>query len=96
MPPIPTGCDAVPTAPMPECYSQRASARLILSEAAGISRGGLGWPDAPGLWSEAQVDGWKRATDAVHEAGGRIVAQLLFGRSGGYVDYPPPDEAQAA
>ena len=57
-------------------YAQRASAGLIISEATGISREGLGWPDAPGLWTDAQVDGWKPVTDAVHQAGGRIVAQL--------------------
>jgi N-ethylmaleimide reductase len=69
-------CDAVPTALMATYYAQRASAGLIISEATGISREGLGWPDAPGLWSEAQVEGWKPVTDAVHQAGGRIVAQL--------------------
>ena len=57
-------------------YAQRAEAGLIISEATGISREGLGWPYAPGLWSDAQVEGWKPVTDAVHQAGGRIVAQL--------------------
>jgi len=57
-------------------YRQRASAGLIISEATGISQEGLGWPAAPGLWTDAQVEGWKPVTDAVHEAGGRIVAQL--------------------
>ena len=52
------------------------SAGLIISEATGITREGLGWPDAPGLWNDAQVDGWKPVTEAVHHAGGRIVAQL--------------------
>ena len=55
---------------------QRASAGLIISEATGITREGLGWPNAPGLWNDAQVEGWKLVTDAVHCAGGRIVAQL--------------------
>lgn len=57
-------------------YRQRAGAGLIISEGTGISREGLGWPYAPGLWSDAQVEGWKPVTEAVHEAGGRIVAQL--------------------
>ena len=57
-----------------EYYRQRGSAGLIITEATGISREGLGWPYAPGLWSEAQVEGWKPVTEAVHEAGGRIVA----------------------
>lgn len=57
-------------------YRQRASAGLIISEATGISQEGLGWPSAPGLWTDAQVEGWKPVTEAVHAAGGRIVAQL--------------------
>jgi 2,4-dienoyl-CoA reductase-like NADH-dependent reductase (Old Yellow Enzyme family) len=68
--------EAVPTPIMAEYYAQRASAGLIISEATGISREGLGWPYAPGLWSGAQVEGWKPVTEAVHRAGGRIVAQL--------------------
>lgn len=68
--------DAVPTPLMAEYYAQRAEAGLIISEATGISREGLGWPFAPGLWNEAQVEGWKPVTEAVHKAGGRIVAQL--------------------
>jgi N-ethylmaleimide reductase len=66
----------VPTPLMGEYYSQRASAGLIISEATGISRQGLGWPSAPGLWSEEQEAGWKPIVRAVHDAGGRIVAQL--------------------
>ena len=66
----------VPTAIMAEYYAQRADAGLIISEATGISREGLGWPYAPGLWTEAQVEGWKPVVEAVHKAGGRIFAQL--------------------
>jgi 2,4-dienoyl-CoA reductase-like NADH-dependent reductase (Old Yellow Enzyme family) len=61
---------------MAQYYAQRAGAGLIISEATGISREGLGWPGAPGLWNNAQVDGWRLVTDSVHNAGGRIVAQL--------------------
>jgi 2,4-dienoyl-CoA reductase-like NADH-dependent reductase (Old Yellow Enzyme family) len=68
--------DHVPTPIMADYYRQRASAGLIISEAIGISRQGLGWPYATGLWNQAQVDGWRQVTDAVHDAGGRIVAQL--------------------
>ena len=70
------GVDAVPNPLMAAYYAQRASAGLIISEATGISREGLGWPNAPGLWTEEQVEGWKPVTEAVHQAGGRIVAQL--------------------
>lgn len=68
--------EAVPAPIMAEYYQQRAGAGLIISEATGISREGLGWPFAPGLWNAAQVEGWKPVTEAVHRAGGRIVAQL--------------------
>ena len=70
------GKEAMPNALMAQYYSQRASAGLIVTEATGISREGLGWPNAPGLWRQAQVEGWKLVTRAVHDAGGRIVAQL--------------------
>lgn len=66
----------VPTPLMAEYYAQRASAGLIISEATGISREGTGWPYCPGLWTEEQRDAWKPVTQAVHHAGGRIVAQL--------------------
>jgi 2,4-dienoyl-CoA reductase-like NADH-dependent reductase (Old Yellow Enzyme family) len=68
--------DAVPSDLMIDYYTQRASAGLIISEATGISREGLGWPFAPGLWTQAQVDAWKPVTKSVHAAGGRIIAQL--------------------
>lgn len=68
--------NGVPSDLMVEYYTQRATAGLIITEATGISRQGLGWPYAPGLWSDEQVDGWKRVTSSVHAAGGRIVAQL--------------------
>jgi N-ethylmaleimide reductase len=59
-----------------EYYSQRAGAGLIIAEATGISQEGLGWPSAPGIWSDAQVEAWKPVTKAVHDAGGRIILQL--------------------
>src|SRR5688500_16134238 len=70
------GREGVPNDLMARYYAQRASAGLIISEATGITREGLGWPNAPGLWNQAQVEGWKLVTEAVHAAGGRIVAQL--------------------
>ncbi|SEJ82643.1 2,4-dienoyl-CoA reductase [Sphingomonas sp. OV641] len=68
--------DHVPTEMMIEYYRQRAGAGLIISEATGISRQGLGWPNAPGIWTDAQTEAWKPITEAVHEAGGKIIAQL--------------------
>lgn len=67
---------SVPNEMMAMYYRQRAGAGLIISEATGISVEGLGWPAAPGIWSEEQVEGWRLATDAVHEEGGAIVLQL--------------------
>ena len=68
--------EGVPTPIMVEYYRQRASAGLIISEATGISREGLGWPSAPGIWTDEQTEAWKPVTEAVHQAGGRIVLQL--------------------
>ena len=57
-------------------YGQRASAGLIISEATQISSEGQGYPKTPGMHSEAQIAGWKLVTQAVHERGGKIFAQL--------------------
>lgn len=65
-----------PTEVMAQYYAQRAGAGLIVAEAIGVSRQGLGWPHATGLWREDQVSGWSQVTQAVHDAGGRIIAQL--------------------
>lgn len=57
-------------------YRQRASAGLIVSEGTQISPEGQGYVDTPGIYSEAQIAGWRKVTDAVHAEGGRIVVQL--------------------
>lgn len=57
-------------------YSQRASAGLIISEAAQISNLGKGYPATPGIYSDAQVAGWKKVTEAVHAKDGKMVCQL--------------------
>ena len=66
----------VPNALMADYYAQRASAGLIVSEASQVSRQGQGYSFTPGIYSEAQVQGWRRVTEAVHAAGGRMVLQL--------------------
>ncbi|GGA10024.1 MAG: alkene reductase [Sphingomonadales bacterium CG12_big_fil_rev_8_21_14_0_65_65_10] len=89
---------SVPNEMMATYYRQRAGAGLILSEATGITREGLGWPAAPGVWSEEQVEGWKGVTSAVHEAGGRIACQLWhMGRlvHPDFLDGEPPVSASA-
>jgi N-ethylmaleimide reductase len=57
-------------------YEQRASAGLIIAEATQISPLGQGYLDTPGIYSQAQIDAWRKVTDAVHARGGRIVLQL--------------------
>ena len=59
-----------------EYYRQRASAGLIITEATQVSPEGKGYPRTPGIYSDAQVAGWRKVTDAVHAAGGRIFLQL--------------------
>jgi N-ethylmaleimide reductase len=70
------GAGSVPTALNAEYYVQRASAGLIVSEATQVSPQGVGYPGTPGIHSDAQVEGWRRVTDAVHRVGGRIFLQL--------------------
>src|SRR4051812_2562398 len=57
-------------------YGQRASAGLLISEATQISQQGQGYQNTPGIYSQAQIDGWRKVTDAVHGKGGRIFLQL--------------------
>jgi N-ethylmaleimide reductase len=57
-------------------YAQRASAGLVITEASQISPQGQGYLDTPGIYSPEQVAAWKKVTDAVHAAGGKIVIQL--------------------
>lgn len=57
-------------------YQQRASAGLIITEATSVSPRGFGYPNTPGIFTDAQVEGWKKVTRAVRGAGGRIFLQL--------------------
>jgi N-ethylmaleimide reductase len=57
-------------------YAQRASAGLLITEGTQVSPEGVGYPRTPGIHTDAQVEGWRRVTEAVHERGGRIFAQL--------------------
>lgn len=68
--------DHVPTPMMIEYYRQRAGAGLVISEATGISLEGLGWPNAPGIWNQEQIDAWRLITSVVHEQEGKIFCQL--------------------
>jgi N-ethylmaleimide reductase len=66
----------IPNDLMVEYYSQRASAGLIITEGTWVSEEAQGWYGVPGIYNEEQGRAWRKVTDAVHERGGRIFAQL--------------------
>lgn len=66
----------IPNEMMAEYYAQRASAGLIISEATQISNQGQGYSFTPGIHSAEQIAGWRKVTNAVHAAGGKIILQL--------------------
>ncbi|WP_347331679.1 alkene reductase [Marinimicrobium locisalis] len=83
----------VPNDMMAEYYAQRASAGMIISEATSVTPMGVGYPNTPGIWSDDQVEGWKKVTKTVHERGGRMLLQLWHvGRISDpiYLDGEPP------
>lgn len=75
-----TRCRAIGNVPndlMAEYYAQRADAGLIITEGTSPSPNGLGYARIPGIFSQEQVEGWKKITSAVHAKGGKIVIQLM-------------------
>lgn len=68
--------DGIPGPLQAEYYAQRASAGLIISEATNISPQACGYAYTPGIFSDAQIDGWQKVTEAVHAKQGKIVCQL--------------------
>jgi len=75
-----TRCRAIGNVPnelMAEYYKQRSGAGLIITEGTAPSPNGLGYARIPGIFNKLQVEGWKKTTSAVHEAGGKIVIQLM-------------------
>lgn len=70
------GSNGVPTRLNASYYQQRASAGLLISEATNVSPMSAAFEDAPGIYTEEQVEGWKGVTTAVHQSGGRIFMQL--------------------
>lgn len=67
----------IPNETMAEFYAQRAAAGLLITEGTSPSPNGLGYARIPGIFSDKQVTGWKKVTDAVHKKGGKIVLQLM-------------------
>ncbi len=68
--------DHIATPIIAEYYAQRASAGLIISEGTPVDPLGVGYAQVPGIWSNEQTEAWKPITKAVHDAGGRIFAQI--------------------
>lgn len=66
----------VPTQAMADYYARRSEAGLIISEAVIIRADGQGYPNTPGLFTQAQIEGWQKVTSSVHKNGGKIFAQL--------------------
>lgn len=88
--------DATPTPLMAEYYTQRATAGLIISEATAISQQGQGYSDVPGLYGSEQLDGWKKITDSVHQAGGKMIVQLWHVGRISHTDLQPDNGAPVA
>ncbi len=77
--------ELAPTALHAKYYAQRASAGLILTESVWVSESAIGFINLPGIYSQAQIDGWKEVTKAVHENEGKIFLQLVHS---GAVSHP--------
>ena len=96
-----TRCRATPGSDAPHelnalYYSQRASAGLIVSEATQVHPQGKGYMRTPGIYSTEQEAGWRHITDAVHRAGGRIVAQLWHVGAISHPDFQPGHQLPVA
>ncbi|WP_225782067.1 alkene reductase [Xenophilus sp. Marseille-Q4582] len=88
--------NAIPRPITATYYAQRATAGLLITEATAISHQGQGYADVPGLYGTEQLDGWKRVTEAVHQAGGKIVTQLWHVGRVSHTDLQPDHGAPVA
>jgi N-ethylmaleimide reductase len=87
----------IPSDLMVQYYTQRASTGgLIISEATPVSIRGYGYAGAPGIYSDSQIAGWRRVTDAVHARGGRMFLQLWHVGRQSHTDLQPNGEAPVA
>lgn len=90
------GAGLVPNELAATYYAQRAKAGLLITEATQISAQAQGYQDTPGIYTQAQIDGWRKVTDAVHAKGGRIFVQLWHVGRISHVDLQPGGAAPVA
>src|SRR6202142_234749 len=90
------GPDNVPTALNASYYTQRASAGLIICEGTAISPNAHGFPNAPGIYTPAQIAGWRAVTDSVHAGGGRIILQIAHNGRNSHSSLRPDGSAPVA
>lgn len=90
------GAGLVPSELAATYYAQRATAGLLITEATQISAQAQGYQDTPGIYTPAQVDGWRKVTDAVHAKGGHIFVQLWHVGRISHVDLQPGGAAPVA
>lgn len=90
------GAGLVPNELAATYYAQRASAGLIIAEATQVSAQAQGYQDTPGLYTPAQIAGWRKVTDAVHAKGGSIFVQLWHVGRVSHVDVQPGGAAPVA
>lgn len=88
--------DFVPSDYAPLYYEQRASGGLLITEASQISSEAVGYVQTPGIYSEEQVEGWKKVTKAVHDKGGKIVLQLWHVGRISHTELQPNEQAPLA
>ena len=88
--------ETVPTDLMATYYAQRASAGLIISEATQVTPAGQGYPNTPGIYTDAQTAAWRKITDAVHAKDGRIFLQLWHVGRISHPDFQPDHAAPVA
>ncbi|MCO5569222.1 hypothetical protein L7F22_022933 [Adiantum nelumboides] len=93
-----TRCRALNYAPQDahqEFYGQRATkGGLLITEAVAISQEGIGFPHSPGIWTEEQLQGWRRVVHAVHNKGGYIFCQLWHVGRASHTYYQPKEDSK--
>src|ERR1700678_1343021 len=90
------GANGVPTPMNAKYYAQRASAGLIISEGTAVSLDAHGYPSAPGIYTAAQIAGWRLVTDGVHARGGRIIMQIAHNGRNSHSSLRPDGSAPVA